>query len=365
MRILCIAPTLGTGGAERQWSVLLPGLRARGHDARVITLDDGGPFVAQLRDRDVPVDVVGMRSQADLVRVARCPLVRCFTPEVVLTRGVNGLYIGHLLARWRAARHVYNDHIQVGFRLSPRREALVKWIAPRLDRVIAVADGQGRVWQHRGLDPARFVVIDNGIEVPEVAEPRDRLREELGVAPTGVVALLVAALRPEKRVPDFVQAVRQARAERPELVGIIAGDGADRPAVESAIDGDPGVRLLGYRDDVARLLKASDVFALSSAFEAAPMAILEAMACGLPVLATDVGGVRELVVDRETGVLVPAADTAAMARELVALAGDEPLRRALGAAGRERQRARWNAEAMVGAYEAALSSVVGRGGPTG
>jgi glycosyltransferase involved in cell wall biosynthesis len=174
----------------------------------------------------------------------------------------------------------------------------------------------------------------------------------------------VANLRPEKQVPDFVQAVRRARSRQPELVGLIAGDGAERVAVERAIDGDPGVRWLGYRADVPRLLKASDLFALSSANEAAPMSILEAMATGLPVLATNVGAVPELVLDRVTGLLVAPSDPPAMAEQLTVLAADPDLRRRLGEAGLQRQRELWSAEAMVEGYASILQRLPERPGCT-
>jgi glycosyltransferase involved in cell wall biosynthesis len=246
--------------------------------------------------------------------------------------------------------------------LPPRREAMMRLVAPRLDLVIGVAPDQAGIWQRRGCPAGRFVVVANGVEAPEVPESRDDLRRALGVAPSAVVALLVANLRPEKQVPDFVQAVRRARGRQPELVGLIVGDGAERGAVERAIDGDPGVRWLGYRDDVPRLLKASDLFALSSAHEAAPMSILEAMAAGLPVLATNVGGVPEIVVDRVTGLLVPPSDPSAMAEQLAVLAADSELRRALGQAGLERQRARWSARAMVEGYAGILTRLPGHAG---
>jgi glycosyltransferase involved in cell wall biosynthesis len=241
--------------------------------------------------------------------------------------------------------------------LAPRREAMMRLIAPALEMVIGVSPDQGAIWRARGCPAERFVVVANGVEAPAVSEPREQLRRELGLGASAVLALLVAALRPEKRIPDFVDAVRRARVTRPELVGLIVGEGTERSAVESAIGADPGVRLLGHRDDVPSLLKASDLFALSSAYEAAPMSILEAMASGLPVLATDVGGVPELVLDRVTGLLVPASDPAAMAEQLAALAADPALRRSLGQAGLRRQQERWSARAMVDGYADVLERI--------
>ncbi len=360
MRVLFIGPNLAAGGAERQLSILAPRLRELGFDARVLALDAGGPFLEPLRRRGVPVEVVGMRHQADLGRLARCPLVRSFAPDVVLSRSVSGVCVGHAVARWRRARHVCNDHLQVGMALPPRREALMRLVASRLDMVIGVAPEQAAIWRRRGCPADRFVVVANGVDAPEVAADRDELRRELGVAPSAVLALLVANLRPEKRVPDFVQAVRRARRTQPALVGLIVGDGVERAAVERSIDGDPGVRLLGQRGDVASLMKASDLFALTSMYEAAPMSILEAMASGLPVLATNVGGVPDLVLHHATGLLVAPSDPAALAEQLCVLAADPVLRQTLGQAGLQRQRDRWSARAMVEGYVGILEGLRGR-----
>jgi glycosyltransferase involved in cell wall biosynthesis len=360
MKALFIGPNLAAGGAERQWSILLPGLRRRGADARLIALDAGGPFAAAMHEAGVPFEVLGMRNQADLPRLGRSRLIRGFAPDVVVTRGVSGLYVGGLIAAVRRGRHVYNDHRQVGMALSARREALTRAITRRIDLVIAVAEDQIDAWTARGLAASRIVVIPNGVPQPPALGSRSELRHELGLPESAVIALLVARLRPEKRVPDFVAAVRRARERHPELIGLIAGDGPDRAAIDAAVGADAAIRVLGHRDDVARLMGAADVFALASEYEAQPMAILEAMAAGLPVLATDVGGVGALVVSGETGLLVPPADPDAMGAALGRLTGAPDLRVQMGQAGRTRQRERWDAERMTDEYLHVLVQLVRR-----
>ena len=123
------------------------------------------------------------------------------------------------------------------------------------------------------------------------------------------------------------------------FTALLVGDGPDRPSVEAEVRRlglQDAVALAGTRDDVPELLARADVFALSSRSEGAPLSILEAMAAGLPVVSSRVGGVPELVVDGETGLLVPPGDPAAMAVALGRLVADAGLRYRLGAAGRER-----------------------------
>ncbi len=172
---------------------------------------------------------------------------------------------------------------------------------------------------------------------------RDRaaLRAELGVAPRAFLAVLVAALRPEKRATAFVEQVTAAHAAEPSIPGLVVGDGPDAAAVARAAEHSGGVvRMTGYRADALDVMHAADVVCLTSAVEALPMSVLEAMSVARPVIATDVGDVREVVPTarrardrtrparpRWPGALVRSRATAARAA-------------ALGRAGRVRQRER-------------------------
>jgi glycosyltransferase involved in cell wall biosynthesis len=359
MKALFVGPNLAAGGAERHSSVLLPGLRRRGIDARLIALDGGGPFEQPLRTAGVPIEVLHMRHQADVARLARSQLIRRFAPDVVVSRSVSGLCVGSAIARFRGARHVYNEHRQVGLALSRRREAMIGLLARRVDLVIAVSAGQTSTWLERGYPAARIVVVPNGVHAPVAPGRKPELRRELGLPDSAVVALVVARLRFEKRVPDFVRAIRQARGSNPDIVGVIAGDGPDRSAVQAATAGDAGVHVLGHRDDVPRLLHAADVFVLASDFEALPMAVLEAMAAGLPILATAVGGIADVVRDGESGLLVAPRDEPAMAAALVALAADPALRERLGSAAARTHREHFGAEPMIDHYGEILADLTG------
>jgi glycosyltransferase involved in cell wall biosynthesis len=173
--------------------------------------------------------------------------------------------------------------------------------------------------------------------------------------------VIVASLRPVKRVPDFVRAVLKARERVTELVGVIAGDGPGRAEVLRAAAGDMAIRFLGHRDDIPRLLQGADLLVLTSAHEALPMAVLEGMAAGLPVLATKVGGIQTLVRDGETGLLVPPADTRSLADGLVRLSRDAALRTKMGRAGRRYSLENWSAKKMIDSYAAVLHAIAATG----
>jgi glycosyltransferase involved in cell wall biosynthesis len=360
--VLCVTPNFGPGGAERQASILLPGLRRRGVDARALALDGAGPFVATLQTEGVPVEVLNMRHRFDFAPLVRSSVVRTFRPDVVLSHSVSGAYVGEMLARLRGAVHLHNDHRGIGVDITRRRAAMLDVLGSRLGGVIAVSADQREVWLGRGCSPDRLVVIPNGVQLERPQHARDEVRHELEIPASAVVAIFVGSLRPVKRAPDFVRAVLAARRRCPDLVGVIVGDGSERGSVEIAAGGDPAIRLLGHRDDVPRLLSAADLLVLTSAHEAMPMAILEAMAAGLPVLATRVGGVPDVVAHGETGLLVPASDAGALSAGLVRLATDRELRLAMGRAGAERCRERWDSETMIDTYLEVMERAAARRG---
>jgi glycosyltransferase involved in cell wall biosynthesis len=228
----------------------------------------------------------------------------------------------------------------------------------RSDRDRGLAAGIGHPSQYRivrsGIDPALYDAPKGG---------RERLRESLGAGPHEVVVGSIANFKPQKGPLDFVEAARRAHLRDPRLRFFIAGDGELRPAVERAI-ADAGlgdvVRLLGWRDDVAELLAAMDIFLLTSLFEGLPRVVLQAMAASVPVVATDTGGVAEVVSDGETGRLVPRGDPAAAAEAVVALAEQPDTRRRLAAAARSRLGEEFDIRCMVRVLEDLYDEVLGR-----
>ena len=162
-------------------------------------------------------------------------------------------------------------------------------------------------------------------------------------------------LRPEKRADRFVRAVSRAGAMDPDIRGVVAGYGPEEDRIHRlAADAGGIVRVIGHRDDIGDLIGAVDVVCLTSDLEGGPYSALEAMALGCPVVAMRGGAIDELVVDGETGLLVPAGDEEGLTEALVALARDPDRARALGAAGRERQRAHFDAARMSDHYAAVL-----------
>jgi glycosyltransferase involved in cell wall biosynthesis len=349
VRLLFVCPDMRTGGAERHWATLIPELHDRGIAVKLLALADTGPFFEDVAARGVAAECLGLHRHTNPRAIRRTLAAGAgFEPDAVVTRGVSGQLVGEAIARRSQAVHVMNEHTPLrpdGRLVAPRphQRALTRLVARRVDRVVAVTQRQVPPLEGLGYR-GRIDVVPNGVFERDVHGVDDSA--ELA---DGFSVLCVSGLRAEKRVDVFIDAVAAARRTNPEIRGYVAGDGSERERLERLADGS-GVTLLGVRRDVLELIRGANVLCLPSEAEALPMSILEAMALERPVVATNVGGVAEQVVDGETGHLVPASDPEAVGRALVALAADPERAREMGAAGRRRQRERFGGEAMVDEY---------------
>jgi len=241
---------------------------------------------------------------------------------------------------------------------------LLRLVKPRLDRVVIVTSAQLAALGTRGHSAETVAVIPNGVDEDELVPRRSRAetRFDLGIGDEHFVVLFLATLRYEKRVDVFLEAVRHARRHAPCLRAVIAGGGPDFANVSQASRGSEGAIIaLGPREDVADLFQACDVVCLTSDIEAMPMSVLEAMALARPVIATDVGGLSELVIDGETGFLVPRGDVIAISDALVRLSTEHDLASRFGQCGMLRQRELFSVDRMVSAYEDEFQRLLAKG----
>lgn len=333
----------------------MPALRERGVEPIVATLRHRGRHFEELAAQSVETVFVAMRSRHDVPGIARAYRLWRMRPDVVFSSSVDAQVLGQAIAARAGARHVTAEHGGVGIPRSLHRRLLVRLVAPRVDRAVAVSASQTPELIRLGFAADRIAVIPNGIPVPEVSRTGASVRRELGLADDDVVALFAATLRPEKNAGRFVDAVLRAHRLEPRLRAVIAGAGPELESVRARVAAAPDVvHVLGERGDVGDLLVAADVVCLTSTFEGLPMTVLEAMALGRPVIATRVGGLADAVEDGLTGRLVPPDDVDAFADALVSLASAPKECAAMGEAGRRVYEARYTLERMVDAYAAVL-----------
>lgn len=247
-------------------------------------------------------------------------------------------------------------------------EPLRAWLDGRVigrlaTRFVAVSSADARRMQSRERVPAgKIVVVPTGY-VPSTQKPETDLRAELGLAPHTPLIATAARCSPEKRLDVLLEAHVRVLASIPEAHLVIAGDGKSRPdlerrATELGLDGK--VHFLGRRQDVDSILRAADVAALSSDREGSPLIMFECMASDTPLVATDVGGLPDVVENCRTGLLVPRRDPAALADGLVALLADPGRRAEMAGAARDRL-AQFTIEAtaarFAGLYDELVESV--------
>ena len=358
-RLLHIIPTLVRGGAEKQLALLATGLPRDEFDVHVAVLTHTGPLEETLRAANVPVTVIDKRWKVDPLAYWRLKaLIRRLQPDIVHT----WLFAANSYGR-QAAISAGVKHIVAGERcVDPWKSTLHLMIdralARRTERIVTNSSGVVDFYASRGLPVGKFAVIPNGIRVTEPAEPISRvgLLDELGLpADTERLIGVVGRLWPQKRVKDLLWAAELLKTARDGCHVLIIGDGPQRWRLTRYRD---QLRLadrahfLGERADVARLMPHFDIFWLASGYEGQSNAVLEAMAAGVPVVATDIPGNRDLVVPEETGYLVPVGDRAEFARKSTWLFDDEPLRQRMGAAGRERIITHFTVEQMVARHAA-------------
>lgn len=240
------------------------------------------------------------------------------------------------------------------------RRFLDRQVARRADAVVAVStEDRRKMHEVEGIPLERLRLVPNGIPTPPPPDPAVDLRAELGIEPDRPVVAVVATLRPEKALDVLIQAMVPLARRLPGVQLLLAGgiasldaggpDPARREleALARRLGVGGQVRMLGYRTDVANVLAAADVGVLSSDSEGSPLAVMEYMAAGKPVVAPRVGGIPDLVEDGVTGILVERRDPEALAAGVAAVLGDPARAEKMGRAGRERRQRDFSIENTV------------------
>ncbi|HEU4333725.1 MAG TPA: glycosyltransferase family 4 protein [Candidatus Eisenbacteria bacterium] len=328
-------------GGERQVLELMRRQRRRGHDPR-LAAPEGGALASRARGEGFGVHDVPMRGTWDLESVlAIARLHRSLRPDFVHWHAARAHALGALASLLAPGPiRVLSRRVDFPVRRSPGSRLL--WALP-IEGIAAISEGVKEALARSGVEPSRVRVVPSGIDLEPFEAPVDRaaLRARLGIAAGEILALQVAALAPHKSQSDLLRAAAIAGARVPALRVWIAGEGPLRATLEGeqrALGLGTSVRFLGFREDVNDLLAAADLFVVSSYLEGMGTSTLDAMAAGLPVVATRVGGIPEIVADGETGLLVPPRDPEALAGAIARLAEEPELRRRLAEGGRGRVR---------------------------
>ncbi len=356
LRTLFVITSMPVGGAETLLVNMLDRFDPRRIAGEVVCLKSPGPLGEAISGRHT-VHSDFLRGKWDLRVLPRLvALLRRRQIDAVITIGAGDkMFWGRLAAKSAGVPVICSALHSTGWPDGVGR--MNRWLTPITDGFIAVADHHGtHLAKYEGFPEKRVHIIRNGIDcerfVPSVSA-RAKLCGELRLPSDSRLVGIVAALRPEKNHAMFVDVAASVCQADPKAHFVIVGDGPERTGIVQAIDLHgiaDRVHLLGTRHDTPEIVAALDVFLLCSHNEASPVSILEALACGVPVVSTRVGSVAESVRDGETGYLVAAGDTPAMLQRTRQLLADARLRRRMGENGREIVLQTGSLDSMVNGY---------------
>lgn len=348
LRLLILTDTaiLGQGGSERFLRNLLANLPGDEYSVDVIQLVAAplaSQCVAQFESRSVqlihrPIEALyAPRGIAAFAFVRQRVLRGDY--QILQSQHEKSDLISAFLPRVRGLRRISNRR-DLGFQKSRRVSAVLRRANSRFDRIVAPSKAiLDALVADENADEARCLAIPNGVDVerflPASASRRSQLRAALGFAGSECLIGCVASFTPVKCHSVLLAAFAQVHRDHPDCRLVLVGEGPLRAEIETrarAMEIAGVVHFLGARADVENILPALDIFVLASSTEGMSNAILEAQACGLPVVATDVGGNPELIEHEVSGLLVPPAQVDALARALGDLVGAPDHRAQLGAA---------------------------------
>ena len=376
-RVLYVIAQLGAGGTERQLLALIRGLDRSRFEPEVVTFTPGGALESAYREA-CPLHLFEKTAESEArVLVSLVGLLNRLRPAIVHASLFSANWRGALATQVRApiGRPRFIASLRnMGDWMGTGRRFVESWVLRRADAVIVnsgavAADAIARAGARRDI----LHVIPNGVDLDVFRPARDgesRLREAWSLGPDDVVIGAVMSLTRKKNPGILIDAARRVVLTRPGTRFVLVGEGPLRPELEAAIAAaglQDAFRLAGLRGDIPELLRSIDLLVLPSDREGMPNVVLEAMASGLPVVATAVGGTPEIVRDGVTGRLVAPRDAAALAGAILEVLESAEVRKRMGDEGLRRARSEYGLPRMIERtselYRSLVSAAVHGGAP--
>jgi L-malate glycosyltransferase len=366
MRVMFVLNGLVSGGAELHTLQLANGLATNG-DACTIASLTRSDSTAHLSQNPVAM-FNGNRiyDVATLLGVAR--LIRASSPQLIVAVEERPLLFA-TISRHLAGSNAKLVSIFHKAYLRTARERIFdpvyRHVADHIDALVYVSQNQRKLWEDRGFSSRRSIVIQNGVDLrrfstQSVIEWRDRTRSQLGFAPDDYVIGMCAQFRPEKNHCQLIDAVQVLRDRGYPAKALLVGNGPTQATVEQYAR-ERGllehIVFAGHQQDVRPYTSAFDVGVLCSFYEAAPLAVLEMMSMGLPVVVSNVGGTAEIVLPGKTGYLFPVGDTVSLVNS-IQMMSDPFKREALGRAASKFVAANFGVDRMLDSYRSLLSGLL-------
>jgi glycosyltransferase involved in cell wall biosynthesis len=365
IRICWVIPTLDEGGAEKQLSLLAQGIDRERFEPTVVVLTRTGPRRAEIDRAGVTVVDIHKRSKFDPLAWWRL-------------RGELRRLAPHLVHCWLFAANSYGRTAAIHERVpvilggercvdpwkGTRHAWLDRWLASKTAGIVTNSQGVVDFYRGRGIPGEKFFVIPNGLAAAEAPSlTRSEAAQRLGVDPQRFLIGSVGRLWPQKGHKDMIWAGEMLRMLHENTTLFFLGEGPERQRLEHYRDqvrAAKEVKFLGHRSDVAQLLPHFDLYWTASLYEGQSNAILEAMQAGVPVVASDIAGNRDLIENDRTGMLFPPGDVGALMKISHQLMESPEWRHRLATAAREKAHRHFSVSAMIAAHEALYERLVDR-----
>lgn len=347
IHLLHLIPTLGYGGAERQLTLLAAAQRRRGHDVHVGVLR-GGANETRLAEAGVPVHRLRARGHHDpLLALSALRLARRLRPDVVQTWLPLMDVTGAVVTRLAGTPWVLTERSSLAAYRRLKDRALRLPLGRFADAVVANSEAGADMWRRQTGRPAR--IVRNVVPADEIGRVAPASRSELTLPEDAKVVLFVGRLSAEKSIELLLAALTRVVSEQ-RVYALVCGSGPLLPLVESAVEATGGrIRYLGERDDPWRLMKMANLLVAPSQFEGNPTVVLEAAACGCPLLLSDIPSHREILTE-DSAAFFPLGDPATLAAAIDRLLASPDEAAAL-ASGARRALGEWTIRGAVAAYD--------------
>ncbi|MFA5864841.1 MAG: GT4 family glycosyltransferase PelF [Phycisphaerae bacterium] len=336
----------------------------------VVCLDHEGPLADDLRRQGISVYHTHRRVGLDFRQIFRIgKIIRSFNPQVIHCHQYTPFFYGSLASLWtRKGRIVFTEHGRhfpdaVGW----KRQMVNRFLSRKADRITAVCKfTRDRLIKNEALPENRIEIIYNGVDLSrfETISDRQEARTRLGLPADSRIVVQVGTFRAVKDQASAINAFRIVHEHDADAILVFVGDGPDLPSCRKLAEQlglGEAVRFLGQREDIPEILSSADVMLMTSLSEAHSVSLLEAMARRLPIVATNVGGIPETLVNHETGLLVEAKDVQGIANALLQLLRNPDLRTRMGQAGYDRVQKYFQQSQMHQRYLKIYRDLVGNG----
>lgn len=328
IKILHIIASHGIGGAESVLLTLLRKIDRKRFDVVLGVFIDKrqriNPFWEQAVKLNLPLEPIRLAKAYDLLQIVDLfKIIQKYRPHVIHSHGYKTNFLGFLVGKLFGIRTVATVHGLYSDRLRAELFVRASFVLLRhFDVIITVSDKIGQLLENMKVHPRKMITIRNvpNINVERSSKTEVSFREEISLPPDSKIIGFVGRLEPIKGCCQFIKAAFQVARKNSNCSFVIIGEGSERTLLEGSVNARSlgnRIHFIGFREDVQDIFRALDLFVLPSLNEGIPLALLEAMYHGTPVIATSVGGVPEIIQDGVNGILVPPNDSNALAAAII------------------------------------------------